>query len=389
MLKYFDKKDRRLPKDGPVCGLSMKFEQAVCARKRKKREIMQRNQIVDILKGVCAVLVIITHFEFAGTAQRGLIYPYLIDMAVPVFMILSGYVWALSFQRREISTLRQAYLPSYLLARLLRYLLPFLPVYLLELVCNRLVGYPVTWGSAFANFFTGGAGLGSYYIPVMVQLTFLFPVLFFLVKKYRFSGLVLCGLLNAAYEFLQKMYCIDPSLYRILSFRYILLVSFGCYIALWQKLPRRWVNVLSLLAGAGFLFVTFYGYYTPVILVQWTGTSFAAGLYIMPIVGALLLSERCRKWKCPPAAFFGRASYHIFLTQILFYQYVSFSLFTRAAGVSSGLLLAFTVCVCLAAGSLFYLLERRVSSFCLKRLSALPIDETAEKIMEWMNRIFS
>ena len=47
-----------------------------------------------MLKMVCVIMIIITHVSWTDSARSFFAFPYLIEMAVPVFMIMSAYLRA-------------------------------------------------------------------------------------------------------------------------------------------------------------------------------------------------------------------------------------------------------------------------------------------------------
>lgn len=69
----------------------------------------ERNYAADILKGIGIVFVVITHFSWSSTERRIYLFPFWIDMAVPVFMIISGFAHSASFEKRHIEKIRLAY----------------------------------------------------------------------------------------------------------------------------------------------------------------------------------------------------------------------------------------------------------------------------------------
>ena len=72
---------------------------------RKKLETQKRNHFVDVLKGICIIFVIFTHASWTDEQRVKLLFPFWIDMAVPFFMLVSGYVYTKSFQKNGIETL--------------------------------------------------------------------------------------------------------------------------------------------------------------------------------------------------------------------------------------------------------------------------------------------
>lgn len=69
----------------------------------------ERYNLLDIIKGIMILFIIITHFQF--------VYPddykkygffFWIDMAVPVFMVITGYLYALQYEKKNIESFEQA-----------------------------------------------------------------------------------------------------------------------------------------------------------------------------------------------------------------------------------------------------------------------------------------
>ena len=78
--------------------------------------------------------------------------------------------------------------------------------------------------------------------------------------------------------------------------------------------------------------------------------------YIAPIIALLL--KRCPQLRLPPFTALGRASYHIFLAQILYYNYFRHALPVENRMVRMGL----GVGICLLSGLLFHTLDRKLPS---------------------------
>lgn len=82
----------------------------------------KRSNLLDIIKGVMIVFIIITHFKF--------VYPddyqkygffFWIDMAVPVFMIITGYLYAMQFENKGIDTFEKAWSKEIIIPKVLRF----------------------------------------------------------------------------------------------------------------------------------------------------------------------------------------------------------------------------------------------------------------------------
>lgn len=62
-----------------------------------------RKPVLDILKGLCIIMIIITHYGWSEKTRLCGLFPYTVDMAVPVFMIISGYVFSNSYIKKGIT----------------------------------------------------------------------------------------------------------------------------------------------------------------------------------------------------------------------------------------------------------------------------------------------
>ncbi len=93
-----------------------------------------RNLLLDCIKGICILLVVITHLPWQSEQRLALLFSYWIDMAVPVFMILSGYLTAKSMEKSGLQAFPECYEKKRLLKSILRLTIPYLMAYVLEMV---------------------------------------------------------------------------------------------------------------------------------------------------------------------------------------------------------------------------------------------------------------
>ena len=138
----------------------------------------ERNHTIDVLKGVCIIFVIITHCNFSDSQRLWLLFPFWIDMAVPIFMFVSGYLWALSYKKHKLNDLKSCYNRELIIKKLFRFILPFLIAFFVEE--TLLIIYNKSFGikNFLLDFICGGVGPGSYYTPLMIQLILLFPLIY-------------------------------------------------------------------------------------------------------------------------------------------------------------------------------------------------------------------
>lgn len=324
-------------------------------------QLFPRIHSLDLVKGICIIFVIITHYAWSDQERVIYLFPFWIDMAVPVFMIISGFVYSKSYETHKIESVEEAYALPNILNKIIRFTIPFIIAFIIEEIAIAISGTAtITIFQIVFFFLKGGVGPGSYYYPIMIQFIFVFPIIYFIIKKYDFKGVIICGIVNFAYELLKSAYAMNEDCYRLLVFRYILIIAFGCYLAIGQYRISSKLCVISTLIGIAYMCAWLYLDYSPVIITYWQGTSFIACLYILPISILLLkIPFRCKLLEA-----LGKASYNIFLVQKIYYTGIDF-LYNIIENKMIQLFI--NIAVCTAAGLLFYFIETPITKFILNK----------------------
>lgn len=136
----------------------------------------------------------------------------------------------------------------------------------------------------------------------------------------------------------------------MLVFRYIFCVGYGCFLAISYRKLNKVYYLLAFVVGSSFIMAVSYLRYVPRIITYWSGTSFLATLYIIPIFG--LLYYKCQNIKCEVFEIIGKASFNIFLVQKLYYKYVDEIIADYI--LYRGLHLFVNILVCVGIGIVFY-----------------------------------
>lgn len=278
----------------------------------------ERYHKCDIMKAICIIFVIITHFNWTDIERVQYGFAFWIDMAVPVFMILSGYLWANSYGYHNFNSFWDTFNAEYIIQKILRFTIPYVFIYIIDMLYLTFVESMEfgTVGLIF-RFFQGGYGPGSFYYPCMIQLIFIFPFVYFLIKKYNTKGLWICGVLNIVFEFLQRAYQMEGALYRLLIFRYLFLIAFGTYLYLSSDRLSLKTNVILSCIGIAFLICTQFLEYKPLIFRYWTSTSCVAVLPLLPMLQYFIDGK---DYRLPVLEIIGKASYQIFLVQMFLFN---------------------------------------------------------------------
>lgn len=328
---------------------------------------MSRIYLIDYLKTISILMVIFTHYEWAEKGNP--FFTLVIAMAVPIFMIVSGYNMTMSYTRKTNGTLRELYAPKLLWQRLSRFLLPFIMIYPLEMILLVVVrGETFTWQELLYHFYRGGLGPGSYYVPVLVVLLFTFPLIFTAVSRLSYWGVWVVGAANLIYEILVVVCEMDRETYRLLFFRYLLYVALGCYLYFHyrdkKKYPLpRWALVAMFVIGLGLPLAVYQFGWDPPIFPYWRKTAMPLALYIFPIIYVLM--HYFREKQIPGVA--GRvfvkisqASYHIFLVQMVYYRVFDDIVFPPELGLPPALVISGNILISVLVGYGFYILEKLI-----------------------------
>lgn len=319
---------------------------------------------LDLLKGICICMVIFTHMNWSSEDRANMLFPWWIDMAVPVFIIISGITFTISFERQGLQKLEDAYCAKSLLKKVSRFTIPFLIAYAIEIMWDHISPNDVIEYDIIPTLVRGGLGPGSYYYPIMMQFILLAPVVYFIVKRKRAKGVFLCLIINLIYEFLHVMYGMPTECYRLIVVRYTFLIAVGCYLSLNLSLHKG--AMLAMFGvGALFLCMTCYWGYKPKILIDWTRTCFLSSMYIVPVVAIAI--RKC-EFRCRPLELLGKASYNIFLTQMVYFY--AMSKFVYRLVENKWLQLAISMIVCITGGILFYYVETPITKWINNRIDA-------------------
>ena len=85
-----------------------------------------RSNMLDSIKGLMILFIIITHFRFNYPSDyQKLGFYFYIDMAVPVFIIITAYLYSSQFTKRNILLLKDCYSLELILHKVLRFIVPF------------------------------------------------------------------------------------------------------------------------------------------------------------------------------------------------------------------------------------------------------------------------
>lgn len=289
-----------------------------------------RLMAIDYLKAIAVILVIINH-SLTNTQQLKVGGPFWISMAVPIFMIVSGFTYSMSASRHESDSFKDYFGRDILVKRISRFMIPFLIVFVLEILLKSIV--PLSFQSesmkksipVLVSFLIGGAGPGSYYIPVLLQFVFVFPIIYSSYRKSTVKTVAMVFSIQLAFDILTNLLNIPGSIYRLLIFRYLSLIVMGIVLFFNRKELIKRIRFVAFFSIGSIIyaFIVNYTSYKPVVFTFWTKTALPMVFFAFSIViwGMKVLEIKNTNWITGITSLMGRASFHIFLTQKLLFGF--------------------------------------------------------------------
>lgn len=331
------------------------------------RKIASRIVSIDYLKAIAVILVILTHSLQTNTYLK-IGGPFWIDMSVPIFIIISGFTNAMSSDKHGINTLKEYFNMKSISSKLSRLMFPYLIIVSLE-VLIYMMQEPKSLLEVLVRCIIGGWGPGSYYIPILIQLLIIFPFIYLLFKKLPFVTIALCLAVHLSFDIISNIsplssWSLMGSLYRLLILRYLTPIVMGVVLYHYKDkiMKMKYFFTVMALLSIIYIWVCNYNGYVPVIFEKWTTTSLPTVFWAFGLValGFKYLESNNKNWLTGLASLIGKSSYHIFLVQMVYFQFI--------VGVGKHNYLAIIdIMVCCIIGISFYFIETNIKDFIKKK----------------------
>ena len=182
----------------------------------------KRNERLDFMKGIAILFVILNH-NIPLSILDSYKYFYYIFQAVPIFMMVSGYLVYAKYSSQDLLENYHHFNKVFK-----RIMLPFVIVTIIQIAIQIVLGI----FNLKTLIVAAGIGPGSYYYTVLIQFVLLFPIVYTLIYKFDYKGLLGCIAFNFLFELLKAPLLINESVYRLLAFRYVTVIAFGCFFAI-------------------------------------------------------------------------------------------------------------------------------------------------------------
>ncbi|MFW9869897.1 MAG: acyltransferase family protein [Candidatus Thorarchaeota archaeon] len=147
---------------------------------------------LDVLKAVAIVFVVMDHsltWEIKGS-MGNLFWERL---SIPFFLIVMGFNMAFSFKYRGAESLRDLYTIDYFKRKIVRYVFPFLVLYMGSILLGLYLNH-LEWNEYIFLGYLPFWGPGNWFIPLLFGSIVVFPLVYWAFNKQPEITLFLCFL---------------------------------------------------------------------------------------------------------------------------------------------------------------------------------------------------
>jgi peptidoglycan/LPS O-acetylase OafA/YrhL len=324
-----------------------------------------RDNRIDIIKGLAIISVTILHT--LSTKNLTSIYTtFLLKQTIPLFMLVSGYVFTLSYKDRGIADLKNCYNLNIFKKRIKRLYFPFLVIFLLELLLSKVfLSKSLNATFVIGNLILGGFGPGSYYPVIMFQFLFIIPIIYIISYKKLNYSIPFFLIVGVFFEYFTNSVGLDENIYRLLIGRYIFAIALGSYLALNQNKMNKILLYIGSILSMIYIYASIYLNFHILGHIDWLPQQAPAYFYtaLLFIIGMNFLQKRTG-FIFTTLAELGKASWHIFLIQMLFFWAIFHGAILHMFGLQhdSSYLIIINVMACLILGYIFYTIETIIHS---------------------------
>lgn len=313
-------------------------------------KINSRDKEYDFIKGIAIICVILLH-SIPYTELHHIYAPWHIWQTMPIFIIVSGVLFAKSRKHTSVFSKEKTY------KSILKFAKPALLVWGVQILLI-IIFKDINKNYIYEIIKQGGFGSGGYFIYIAIQNLLYGGVYYFILKKYKLKGLIAICLFSISVDFLFFYFSIDGELYRVSATRYAFFFALGlAHIEGLLNFKRIWI--LPLLAGLSALWLHIIQLYifdsSPIYPFWYTHTAlsgfYAYGLFILitNLYHRLQRYEFFANFLCE----IGSISYYIFLMQLSFFWLKRGALILGLYPAYSIYLILTEVMICLIFGYIF------------------------------------
>ncbi|XQP55790.1 MAG: acyltransferase family protein [Mycoplasmoidaceae bacterium] len=286
-----------------------------------------RNYFIDFLKTLAIIFVIVVNCSMVFAEAKGEDYlkywcdigiPFWAGQGVPIFMFVSGWLFVNWIEKKQITKISECYKLKDLCCKFLRFIVPFF-----IFIISKIVVLGCVYGWTIQSFTKIRSGPGFYYISLVFQIILICPLIYFLIKKYRFKALVGIFVFVTMCDVIIYFANIDDSDYKYVIFRFAFMISCGTYAGITRnEKPHIYTyifNTFCFAVGITLLALTYYANVPMHVNSQWFKYCSIANLYPAPLLWVLTRNFNMKKQKF--WSLFGQSTFNVFLCQNIWFTF--------------------------------------------------------------------
>ena len=288
---------------------------------------------IDLLKGVAIISVIIQHSVTKNQLSQTL-SQFHIWQAIPIFFIVMGFTSMIYFSQKKIN-IRSFDWSNYLAGRYTRILIPYLIIFFISLLYG-IYHNKYYFGLGYFIGLLPVSGPGAYFNSILFQYIFISPFIYFFYQKSPKYMLIALFSMDILFELIAphiSIFVNDSRFYSASIFRYFSAIALGYYISD-EYIKHKSIKIMGnknkfiligFLISVIYLFLAIFSKQPfPLFFEQWR-TQNPLGFFYPLLIIIIILNSNFQTYENKIVYNFileiGKASYHIFLVQILFFGF--------------------------------------------------------------------
>jgi peptidoglycan/LPS O-acetylase OafA/YrhL len=303
---------------------------------------------LDVLKAIAIAFVVMDHSLTWGV-KSSIGSLFWERLSIPFFLIVMGLNMAISFKSSAATSLRDFYTREYFKRKIVRYVLPFLVLYMGSIFLGLYFGF-LSFNEYTLLGFLPFWGPGNWFIPLLFGFIIVFPLVYWAFKKQPILTMILCFMSEIILQLIMYLWLPVPfnssldafltSAIRVNILFFLPAIALGIWFSEGHDLFEKHNRFLAIYAPICFIFMIDYtthifrqiggeiGYVFTTIDDIFRGDYtllFYGYAAVIVLIGMMAIPQAAKGSIQRFIQKIGRASYHILLFQIFWMSIVYWS----------------------------------------------------------------
>ena len=296
------------------------------------------------------------------------------QQVIPIFIIIMSFNMSLAFCRRGYSELKKFYSLNELKRKFRRYFIPYIFIFAISLILGFIFFLTTNRQILYLNFrlimgYLPIDGPGNYFISLIIQMILLFPLIY-IFFKYNKNVCLILGFFLAFMCEIGNNFGTNGIWYTDSLVRFLPHIILGIWISdlyLASELKNKYFILFGIFSGFYLIFMSQFenGILGGIHFIPYTASQnlFSSGWSALILIIGLMFLPKEKSFLTKPVAIIGKASYHIYLIQIVYFGLVgSFGLKYHSLfdlfSINNITIIGISLSIVILSGIVFYLLDK-------------------------------